>query len=72
MLRAFLDFIAVRLKEQRICIEFYFTLRKIALETREMVQTSVDDNAMWSQQAFVQDFRLKCGEISVEDHQSLR
>jgi hypothetical protein len=34
------------LKEQRTGVEFYFTLRKIASETREMVQTAVDDNGV--------------------------
>jgi len=56
------------LKEQHIWVKFYFTLRKPASETREMVQTAVDDNAMGSAQAFVWDSRLKFGETSVEDH----
>ena len=72
VLKAFLDFVMTRLKEQRICVMFYFALMKTASETRDMVQTTVDDNAVWSRQAFVRDSRLKCGEISVEVHQPLR
>ena len=73
MLRAFLDFLTVRLKEQRMCVKFYFRIRKTASETREMVQTAADDNAMWSRQAFIWDSGLKYGGLtSVEDQQPLR
>jgi hypothetical protein len=35
--RAFRDFLMARLKEQHICVKFYFTLRKTTSETLEMI-----------------------------------
>jgi hypothetical protein len=41
------------LKEQRICIKFWFNLKQTAAETHRMLQEAFGDNAMSESKAFL-------------------
>jgi hypothetical protein len=54
------------LKEQRICIKFYFDLEKPPCEIYEILQKAFFDDAMCRPQTFVWYSRVKIGQTSVK------
>jgi hypothetical protein len=45
VLYAISDFLMADLKQQRICVEFYFKIEKSASETRKILKTAFVDEA---------------------------
>ena len=54
-------------KEQRICIKFCFSLKKIAAETHRMLQQAFRDNAMSQSNAFLWYKCFKDGRTFVDN-----
>jgi histone-lysine N-methyltransferase SETMAR len=67
MIRRFFTTDITECKEQRICIEFCFNLKKTAKETHRMLQEVFGDNTMSQRKTFLWYKRFKFGRTSVDD-----
>ena len=55
------------LKEQRVCVKFYFKLGKTATETWKMLQQAFRDECMSRTQCFECYSRFKTGRTSIDE-----
>jgi hypothetical protein len=57
-------------KVQRICIEFYFNLKKTAAETHQMLQEAFRDNAMSQSKTFLwyKCFKYRLTSVDNDEH----
>jgi len=57
-------------KDQQICIKFYFKLWKMAAETYKIFKEAFGDNALGQTQNYKQFKYFKNGRMSVDDERS--